>query len=78
MEPIEPRRFKPIQWNLILNISLLDKCKVINIITSENYTLNSAYNEVTFNEKLPIMKENLCTKYTLLPINTSFLMKSHL
>ena len=27
-------------------------------------TLNSAYNEVTFNKKLPIMKENLCTKYT--------------
>ena len=28
------------------------------------YTLNSAYNEVTFNEKLPITKENLHTKYT--------------
>ena len=27
-------------------------------------TLNSAYNEVTFNEKSAIMKENLCTKYT--------------
>ena len=27
-------------------------------------TLNSTYNKVTFNEKLPIMKENLCTKYT--------------
>ena len=27
-------------------------------------TLNFAYNEVTFNEKLPIMKENLSTKYT--------------
>ena len=27
-------------------------------------TLNSAYNEVTFNEKLAITKENLCTKYT--------------
>ena len=26
-------------------------------------TLNSVYNEVTFNEKLAIMKENLCTKY---------------
>ena len=25
--------------------------------------LNSAYNEVTFNEKLAITKENLCTKY---------------
>ena len=28
------------------------------------HTLNSTYNEVTFNEKLPITKENLCTKYT--------------
>ena len=27
-------------------------------------TLNSAYNKVTFNEKSPITKENLCTKYT--------------
>ena len=27
-------------------------------------TLNSAYNEVTFNKKLAITKENLCTKYT--------------
>ena len=27
-------------------------------------TLNSAYNEVTFNKKLAIMKENLRTKYT--------------
>ena len=27
------------------------------------YTLNSAYNEVAFNEKSAITKENLCTKY---------------
>ena len=27
-------------------------------------TLNSAYNEVAFNEKSPITKENLCIKYT--------------
>ena len=27
-------------------------------------TLNSAYNEVAFNEKSAITKENLCTKYT--------------
>ena len=27
------------------------------------YTLNFICNEVTFNEKLAIMKENLCTKY---------------
>ena len=27
-------------------------------------TLNSAYNEVAFNEKSPITKENLCTKLT--------------
>ena len=38
-------------------------------------TLNSAYNKVTFNENLAIMKENLCTKYTY-SINTSPLMKS--
>ena len=28
------------------------------------YTRNSAYNEVAFNEKSAIMKENLRTKYT--------------
>ena len=28
------------------------------------FTLNSAYNEVTFNEKSAITKENLHTKYT--------------
>ena len=28
------------------------------------HTLNSAYNKVAFNEKLPITKENLSTKYT--------------
>ena len=39
------------------------------LVSDSNYrlvlagTLNSAYNEVTFNEKLAIMKENLCTKY---------------
>ena len=27
-------------------------------------TLNSTYYEVTFNEKLAITKENVCTKYT--------------
>ena len=32
------------------------------------YTLNSAYNEVTFNENSAIRKENLCTKYTNIPI----------
>ena len=43
------------------------------------YMLNSAYNKVTFNEKLAITKENLCTKYfpltvmlKLLPIMISF------
>ena len=30
---------------------------------SGTHTLNSIYNKVTFNEKLAIMKENLCTKY---------------
>ena len=33
-------------------------------------TLNSAYNEVAFNENSAITKENLCTKYTYSPINT--------
>ena len=41
-------------------------------------TLNSAYNEVAFNENLAITKENLCTKYTYSPLNTSALTKSHL
>ena len=30
----------------------------------KHITLNSSYNEVTFNEKLAITKENICTKYT--------------
>ena len=29
----------------------------------EIYTLNSVYNEVAFNEKSAITKENLCIKY---------------
>ena len=33
-------------------------------ILSARCTLNSAYNEVAFNEKSAITKENLCTKYT--------------
>ena len=44
----------------------------------EEYTLNSTYNEVAFNENLAIMKENICTKYTYSPINTLALMKSHI
>ena len=38
--------------------------EALHTATLHIYTLNAAYNEVTFNEKLPIMKENLCTKYT--------------
>ena len=34
------------------------------IIVQIQYTLNSTYNEVAFNEKSAITKENLCTKYT--------------
>ena len=41
-------------------------------------TPNSAYNEVTFNEKSAVMKENLHTKYFHLPITMSTLTKSHL
>ena len=33
-------------------------------MTSPVNTLNSAYNEVAFNEKSPITKENIHTKYT--------------
>ena len=38
------------------------KTKILGVI--EFYSLSSAYNEVAFNEKSPITKENLCTKYT--------------
>ena len=31
---------------------------------AKNGTLNSAYDKVTFNKKLAIMKENIHTKYT--------------
>ena len=41
-------------------------------------TLNSAYNEVAFNEKLPIMKKISAPNIPLSPINTSPLTKSHL
>ena len=34
-----------------------------NVETPRKDTLNSAYNEVAFNEKSAITKENLCTKY---------------
>ena len=68
-----------------LNVIIYKEVFVINHeYISANYlprlhgTLNSTYNEVSFNEKLPITKENLCTKYTLLPINTLPLMKSRL
>ena len=39
-------------------------------------TLNSTYNEVAFNEKTAVMKENLRSKYFHSPITTSLLMKS--
>ena len=43
----------------------LNKCEEKrDTITPEVCTLNSAYNEVAFNKKLPIMKENFSTKYT--------------
>ena len=43
----------------VQNIMSMEKLILCTYYT----TLNSAYNEVTFNEKLAIMKENLCTKY---------------
>ena len=39
------------------------KKKFVFVMYAALYTLNSIYNEVIFNEKLAIMKENLCTKY---------------
>ena len=33
------------------------------VAITEQHTLNSAYNEVAFNEKLAITKEHLCNKY---------------
>ena len=42
---------------------------------SLDYTLNSAYNKVTFNEKLVIAKENLHTKYTPFTYNDVTLNK---
>ena len=50
------------QKNKLINI--LKNIKTEGGLNEESYTLNSAYNEVTFNEKSPITKENLCTKYT--------------
>ena len=38
--------------------------KVFYTLFSYHNTLNSAYNEVAFNEKSAITKENLRTKYT--------------
>ena len=40
-------------------------CACMHVYCYVQITLNSAYNEVTFNKKLAIMKENLPTKYTL-------------
>ena len=39
------------------------------LCTPMNNTLNSAYNEVAFNEKSVIMKENLHTNYTSFTYN---------
>ena len=43
---------------------LLAHSSAIFLAILHGFTLNSTYNEVAFNEKLPITKENLCTKYT--------------
>ena len=49
-------------------VHLLSVCRAMTTMvadeTTETATLNFAYNQVTFNEKLAITKENLCTKYT--------------
>ena len=45
--------------------------------TDNPYTLNSAYNKVTFNEKSAIMKENLLTKYTPFTFNEVALNKKN-
>ena len=59
-----------------LDVKLMSLNHSVYSLQAEIGTLNSAYNKVTFNEKLAITKENLCTKYTHSPINTSPLMKS--
>ena len=58
-----------IQWPVFaLQLESLDCCidwELNFLSTCLSPTIpNSAYNEVTFNEKLAITKENLCTKYT--------------
>ena len=42
----------------------------------KDLTLNSTYNEVAFNKKMAIMKENLQTNISHSPIRMSHLMKS--
>ena len=53
----------PIQ---LFNIPTIKQARLAwgNVENPRKDTLNSAYNEVVFNEKPAITKENLCTKYT--------------
>ena len=61
-----------------INQSNIEQLGICTVKISHTGTLNSTYNEVTFNEKLPITKQYLHTKYTYSPINKLPLMKSHL
>ena len=56
-----PKHQNAYRKNFSTETAILNICD--NIWTSMENTLNTAYNEVTFNEKSAIMKENLCTKY---------------
>ena len=63
--------------NINLNTYEYFMCNACNIgLIINAHTLNSVYNEVAFKEKSAITKENLCTKYSHLPINTCPLAKS--
>ena len=80
------------EWEMLFTASLPEKVIISTWQTSQftfctvpefqwvvhtTSTLNSTYNEVAFNEKLAIMKENLHTKYTPFTyIMMSPLMKS--
>ena len=78
----------PMMDDLKLSLIYYDKdCKYLNDLDDNDdkqiktnikdlITLNSAFNEVTFNENSAITKENLRTKYTYSSINTSPLTKS--
>ena len=67
------------QWNkYCYHIDLISGAHIITLAPTVGSTLNSAFNEVAFNENSAITKENLRTKYTYSSINASPLTKSRL